>query len=245
MRMNTDALVLRVTDIGESDRVITLLSGEYGIIRAFANGAKKLKSSRQSATQTLCYSRFSIYKSRDSYIIDDATCIESFFRLRSDIEKLSLAQYFCELENELAPEMDDASEYLRLILNCLHMLVTGKRSQEFLKAVMELRIMTLSGYMPALAQCSVCDAAPTGAVKFTPASGCISCPECSATGLSITAGVLNAMRHICLAPANKLFSFEMPPDSLKQLCRVSEKYLISQSGRNYKALDFYNRLFRQ
>ena len=44
MRMNTDALVLRVTDIGESDRVITLLSGEYGIIRAFANGAKKLKA---------------------------------------------------------------------------------------------------------------------------------------------------------------------------------------------------------
>ncbi len=40
MRMNTDALVLRVTDTGESDRLLTLLTSEYGVLRAFANRAK-------------------------------------------------------------------------------------------------------------------------------------------------------------------------------------------------------------
>ncbi|MBQ8015801.1 MAG: recombination protein O N-terminal domain-containing protein, partial [Clostridia bacterium] len=42
MRMNTDALVLKVTDTGESDRLVTLLTSEYGVLRAFANRAKKI-----------------------------------------------------------------------------------------------------------------------------------------------------------------------------------------------------------
>lgn len=244
MKMETDGLVLKVTDIGESDRVLTLLTRDYGVIRAFANGAKKLKSSRQSATDSLCYSRFGIYKSRDSYIIDDAKCIESFFRLREDIEKLSLAQYFCELAGELAPEMEDASEYLRLILNCLHMLVTGKRSQLFLKSVAELRLLTISGYMPDVSVCGVCGRAASGGARFYPAEGRITCTNCSQGGTVITDGVLAAIRHICLAPTEKLFSFEMPLSSLSQLAAVSESYLHSQIPRPFRALDFYNKLFR-
>lgn len=242
MRINTDGLVLRVTDVGETDRVLTVLTRDYGLVRAFANGAKKLKSSSQSATQSLCYSRFSIYQSRDSYIIDDAQCLESFFRLRSDIEKLSLAQYFCELEGELAPEMDDASEYLKLILNCLHMLVTGKRSQLFLKAVAELRLLTLAGYMPDLSVCAACGAQPSGAVKFSSAEATVFCPACRPSGFTISAGVLSAMRHICTAPPERLFAFEMPEDSLRQLCAVSEKYMLTQTHGKFKALEFYNKV---
>jgi hypothetical protein len=78
MRMNTDALVLKVTDTGESDRLVTLLTAEYGVIRAFANRAKKINSKMHGATQTLCYGEFSVYRSRDSYIIDDAVAKEVF-----------------------------------------------------------------------------------------------------------------------------------------------------------------------
>ena len=55
MRMNTDALVLRVTDTGESDRLLTLLTSEYGVLRAFANRAKKINSKFMGATQSMCY----------------------------------------------------------------------------------------------------------------------------------------------------------------------------------------------
>ncbi len=43
---------------GESDRLVTLLTREEGIIRAFSPLAKTLKSKQGSATQLLCYSRF-------------------------------------------------------------------------------------------------------------------------------------------------------------------------------------------
>lgn len=67
------------------------------MVRASARGARNLKSRNASATQLLSYSRLSLYKGREKYIIDDAQPIQVFFDLRSDLEKLALAQYFCEL----------------------------------------------------------------------------------------------------------------------------------------------------
>ena len=64
MRMNTDGLVIKVNDTGENDRVITLLTRDYGLLRAFANGSKKVKSRLHSRTQTFCCSRFSISATR-------------------------------------------------------------------------------------------------------------------------------------------------------------------------------------
>lgn len=242
MRMNTDGLVLRVTDVGESDRVLTILTKDYGVLRAFANGAKKLKSSIQSASQPLCYSRFSVYKNRDSYIIDDAVCTESFFRLREDIEKLSLAQYFCELAMELAPELEDSSEQLSLVLNCLHLLVTGKRDMTFLKTVAELRLLTLAGYMPDVSGCASCGCEPEGNVRFDIGSGSIFCEKCAGQSASLSLGVLYALRHICLSEPGKLFSFEMPDPALKKLAAVSESYLRSQVKHSFRSLEFYHSL---
>lgn len=245
MKFSTDALVLKSADVGESDRVITVLTKDYGVMRAFSNGAKKLRNSKQSATQPLCYSHFTFYQSRDSFIVDDAQSIETFFRLRDDIEKLSLAQYFCELAAELAPEMEHSEQYLKLVLNCLYMLVNEKRSQKFLKAVIELRMLTLAGYMPSLGTCSACGKEPEGDVFFDIYGSCIYCSDCKHSGEKITAGILNAMRHICAAPPERLFAFELAPASLDKLSKLSERCLSAQTNRNYRALDFYNRLFRE
>lgn len=243
MRMNTDGIVLRVTDTGESDRAVTVLTRDFGVIHAFANGAKKVKSRFLGATQPLCFSRFSIYKSRNSYIIDEAQSIEVFFGLRDDIETLALAQYFCELAGELAPELDVADDFLRLLLNSLHILISGKRPQNQVKAVFEMRILTLAGYMPELSVCPHCGDEPENGIFFSVDEGCIYCQSSAHGGFEITAGVLSAMRHICTCGDKRIFAFEMPPASLSLLTEISEKYLVAQTQRRYKSLEFYKSLF--
>lgn len=242
MRMNTDALVLKVTDTGESDRLLTLLTSEYGVLRAFANRAKKINSKFIGATQSLCYADFSIYTGRDSYIIDDANAKEVFFGLRDNIEKLALAQYFCALAAELAPETEPASEYLRVVLNSLHMLEKDMRSPDFLKAVTELKLLTFAGFMPDLTVCRTCSGELRGESLFSPADGCVYCRFCAVAGVGITSGVLTAMRHICSSSIERIYSFSLPPNDEKLLARVTEKFLFAQTGRSYKALDFYKSL---
>ncbi len=242
MRMNTDALVLKVTDTGESDRLVTLLTSEYGVIRAFANRAKKINSRMHGATQSLCYGDFSIYKSRDSYIIDDAVAKEVFFGLRDDIEKISLAQYFCSLAMELAPEMEPARDYLRVTLNSLHMLQTGRRSNNFLKAVTELKFMVFSGFMPDLVACAGCGCEPEGEILFNVADGCVYCRNCG-SGMRINATVFASMRHVCANPVERMYSFSLPTEDEKRFAEVCERFLISQTGKRFKTLEFYKSLF--
>ena len=242
MRMNTDALVLKVTDTGESDRLVTLLTSEYGVVRAFANRAKKINSRMHGATQSLCYGDFSIYRNRDSYIIDDAVAKEVFFGLREDIEKLSLAQYFCALAMELAPETEPARDYLRVVLNSMHLLETGRRSNNFLKAVTELKFMVFSGFMPDLTACAGCGCEPEGDIYFNIDDGCVYCKKCS-NGIKINATVFTAMRHVCANPIERMYSFSLPAEDEKRFAEVCERFLLSQTGKRFKALEFYKSLF--
>ena len=62
MTYDTDALVIKAQNTGENDRLVTLLTRKYGVIRAFANGARSPKNKNASATSLLCYADFTITK---------------------------------------------------------------------------------------------------------------------------------------------------------------------------------------
>ena len=64
MQIETEGLVIREGSVGESDRLVTLLTKDEGVLRAFARRAKTVRSAQNSGTQLLCYSEFSIFKGR-------------------------------------------------------------------------------------------------------------------------------------------------------------------------------------
>ncbi len=239
MSIVTDALVLKVTDTGESDRVVTLLTADYGVVRAFANRAKKINSKMQAATQSLCYGHFSLYSGKDSYIIDSAEAKEVFFGLRQDIESLALGQYFCSLAYDIIPEGQPAPDSLRVILNSLSFLQNGKRSKDFLKAVTELKLISLAGFAPNLSVCALCGDNPTGKVYFDVSAGRFYCEMHNKGNELITPGVLTAMRHVIMNPINRIYSFTLSPQDEISFRNICEKFLLQQTKRTYNALEFY------
>lgn len=163
------------------------------------------------------------------------------FDLRNDIESLALAQYFCELAGEFAPVEDEAEEFLKLILNALHMLTKNKRPHNQLKAIVELRLMCLAGYMPDLVACCDCGEFDSGEMFFSPVEGVIICKKCidNHTGIELPPGVLSAMRHICYSEDAKLFSFTLSEENLRFLSEITENFLMIQTNKKFKTLDFY------
>ena len=244
MRLNTDGLVIREQNIGEADRRVILLTRDYGIVHAFARGARRIKSNALTATQLLSYSRFSIFQGRDSYIIDEAEPIEVFFALRGNMEALSLALYFAQLMAELAPELDDAEPYLRLILNTLHLLSSVKRPQLQLKAIFEMRLLSIAGYMPNLVACETCGAFESDPMFFDAVHGRLYCANCRPKGMhdTLPIGIVTAMRHIVFSDFDKVFHFTLPDDSIRTLANISERYLLAQTQRGFQTLDFYHQV---
>lgn len=243
MVIQTDALVLREQNIGENDRLVTLLTRDSGVIRAFVKVAGKAKSGLQSATQPLCYSRFSIYIGKNANRIKEAEAVEVYFGLRQDIEKVALAQYFTQLVSEVAPEGNESDELLKIMLNTLHFLHNGKKKPEQLKSIVELRVACMCGYMPLLEQCNVCGAEKSGRFVFDYLNGVICCENCGANPRGaysvVNNSILTALRYISQVDVSRLFSFNMSDEGLKALNEVTERYLITQLQRSFSALDFY------
>ena len=239
--MTVKGLIIRENNVGDYDRAVTILTKDHGIIRAFANGARRIKSRKMSSTGLLCYSDFSITSVRDTYRIDEASPIDIFFGLRSDFEALMLAEYFCELCQNFVEEEHSTSDYLRLILNSLAFLENKKRPARLIKAVTELRLLTLAGYMPDLSGCS-CD---TGAhLKFDTLGGVLVCADCRPENnrgvMTVNDTVVAAMRHITGCPFGRLYNFTLPCSDLDLLCSVCEGYVLMRADHGFPTLQFYN-----
>ena len=241
MNLTTDALIIRENNnIGESDRFVTALTRDCGVIRASVRGARNIKSRNSTATGLLCYSRLSLYKGREKYIVDDAEPLAVFFKVREQLDTLALAQYFCELAGVLAPPEEPAEEALRLLLNSLHYLSEGSRPLPIIKAVTELRLLCQAGYAPAIHTCAGCNA--DVGTWFSPTQGILLCESCRGTvpALPISPTVLAAMRHIVYAPFERCFAFSLPEPEAAALCDVSERFLLAQVGRGFNTLEFYH-----
>ena len=244
MRLNTNGLILKEQNIGESDKLVTVLTADLGVIKAFVRGAKSVKSKKQSATGLLCYSKLTLYTGKDAYIIDEAQATEVFFGLRNDIEKLALGQYFAELAFELAPKETNANEYLRTILNSLYFLSNGTHYPAKLKAIMELRLLSLSGYMPNLIACDKCGEYETDTMFVNFEHGLLYCENCAGSeiALPIPLEIISAMRHIVFSELKGLYDFKLPDESLEELSYITETYLKTKTEKHFKTLDFYNSL---
>lgn len=243
MRRITKGLVIREQTIGESDRLVTLLTADFGLVKAFVRRAKQIKSRLNSATTLFAYSDFSLYRSKDAFVVDDASPIEVFFGLRKDIDRLTLAQYFAQLAYEMSAEEQPEEELLRLTLNSLHLLCKGEKSLAQIKAVFEFRALCLGGYMPSILACDNCGTYETEMMYFDTLEGKIYCENCPKTGADrVPKNVITALRYICLTEPARIFSFSLSDENIKLLSDIAEKYTMSRVQRKLSALEFYKGL---
>ncbi len=244
MKINTRGLIIKDSALQNEDRLVTILTSDLGMIRAFVKRARRVKGASAAATQLLGYSNLTLFKNRDTYSVDEADAIDIFFELRSDIERLSLAQYFCEICCVFGTEGGGASEELRLVLNCLYMLARNKELPPvMIKAIFELRMAAIGGFMPELACCARCGN-ETENMYLSVTDGTLFCGECAGgIHMPVPNGVLAAMRHICYCELKRIFSFSLSDEGMKMLSNITEAYLLAQTDKEFTALKFYKSLF--
>lgn len=247
MQTTVKGLVIGEKILSNDNRLITILTEEQGLVRAFVKSIKKLGGSMAVSTDLFTYSSFVLFFNKEKYSVNSAEPLHIFYRLREDLEKTALASYLAQLAEQLCPEGEEAGEYLQLFLNCLHLLETDKRSPEFIKPVFELRMLTMSGYMPDLVGCQQCGEYQAESFCFSPSTGALICGRCS--GGAVPQGTvrlgpaqLAAMRHIIYSENKRIFGFKMSAEGLEYLGRISEWYLLTQLEKSFPSLDFYHRL---
>ncbi|MEG1069455.1 MAG: DNA repair protein RecO [Ruthenibacterium sp.] len=241
MQITTMGLVLRATKTGEADRILSVLTPDKGILSAVAKGSLRLKSKLFSGTGLFCYSEFTLFEGKTMYVVDEASVQNVFFGLHEDVESMALAMYFSEIAAILSPEGEEAQSQLKLLLNSLYFLSEKKRPPRLMKAIYELRALSLAGYMPNLVACADCVKYDGGSFYFNPATALLYCENCAAKHdftCNLDAAALDAMRHIVFASDEKLFSFTLSQQSTALLSNVMGQYRNYCLERPMKSLSF-------
>ncbi len=243
MKFQTDGLIIKEQNIGEQDKLVHALTKSHGVIKAFVRGAKNIKNQKCAPSSLLSYSRLTFYKSRESYIIGDARILKIFSKLRGDVKKTCLAQYFCELALTVCPKEQPAEKYLSLMLNSLYLISEGKRSEELVKPCLEMRMAAMAGYMPDLVMCSECGVYAAEEMYFSPRTGEILCASCRGIKqdgrIKLSEAAMTALRHTVYADDDKLFSFYLNDEGLRMINAASESYIQYRFEKEFKTLGFY------
>ncbi len=253
MTTEVKGLVIRTTDIKESDRMITIFTEEYGIVSALARGARSFKSRQMATTMQFCYSSFVLYKRGELYTVKESELIESFYGIRATIEGLALAAYIAEVLGDVTVA-EAERDLLRLSLNSLYAISERRAPLELIKAAFEIRTAAIIGFMPSVVECSVCGAR-TGNFYFDIMGGSITCYECNEKNIKerrelgdpheshiitlLSDGAKTALVYCIYSPLEKIFSFRISDEDMQLFSRASEEYLVNQLERSFKTLDFY------
>ena len=176
MLTEVKGLIIRTTDIRESDRMLTIYTEEQGIISALARGARSIKSRLMSTTTQFCYASFVLYGQGDKLWVKEAALIDNFYDIRSSIEGLALAGYIAEVLCHVATAEGDR-DLIRLSLNSLYAISRRTHPLNRIKAVFEMRLASILGFMPDVLRCRVCGTGE-GEFYFDIMAGAIECYHC-------------------------------------------------------------------
>jgi len=154
---------LKGMPLGEADRLVSVLTPEYGLIRAVVPGARKHKSTLRGRSELFVVNELLIVKGRSLDKIIQANTIESYSGLSGDLGKLAASQYLAEVVLCLALSEQPQTEIYQLLLEHLKRFeILGKNQLLFPYLAQALfHLLALAGIGPTVHACCLTQQALT------------------------------------------------------------------------------------
>jgi DNA repair protein RecO (recombination protein O) len=238
MEVKVNALMLRAIDYRENDKILTLLTAETGKITAGIKGVKKSGAKLKFAAQPFCFAEYILSKTGERYTVIQASEIESFYDLRTDINKFYAASAVCEGALAATYEGEDSG---RIFYECIHAITdmcNNDESDALIKFL--LNLLSICGYGLGLDNCVECGQVLTSQdkMRFDMNSGSFTCWDCG-NGTGASGVTYNVLRKA----AEKSFDQScITPDGKKRALRLLREYLTYKTDAKLLSLSEYIRL---
>lgn len=244
----TPGLVLWEMPLGESDKLLTVLTPQWGKLTIKAKGARRKNSRLAAAAQLLVYSEMKLFSYKDHYTLDEANSLAQFWHIKSDLILLALSSYFAELVRIVSDTDAPNGQLLSLLLNALYGLDTLQKPAALVKAAFELRLLSLAGYEPDLSVCAVCGSRQPSHPMLHLTEGQLHCSTCQIStpyesrSVPLCQDSLLAMRYILSASSKRFLSFVLEGSPLERMGNAAEAFLLAQLDHAVPTLSYYHQI---
>ena len=240
MNRSFRGVVIKEKPSGEKGKLLYVLTESEGVLQINATGARSISASYLKSVQLFAYSDLTVYEKNGRMTLTEATLIENFYGIRSDLLSFAAASYFAELCFSVSVAENDG--LLSLFLNCLYALAHSLSEVKLVKAVFEYRLCLIAGLAPDFSCCSECGG--QGSV-FELASSQLYCKNClpeGADGIELGEAVVKALEYLNNCAGNRILSFGIDGEDRNAFAYFCEKYMLYATDLAPKTLDFYKEI---
>jgi len=239
MMYRVEGIVIRGTDYGEGNKIVTLFTPTHGKQGVVVRGAKKPKSRFASLAQPFTYGDFSFFKSGGLGTLSSGEIIESFRELREDLTLAAYAAYAAELCDRAVGEEDAGSYLFHQLKACLEALAQGKDAQIVIRAF-EMKIVQAAGYAPLLDACANCGN-PEGPFRLSAAAGGVLCLRCSGRdpdAVPLEGGAWKLLRLFAALDLRRLGNTDVKASTKRRLAQAMRLWMDHHLGVKLKSRHF-------
>ena len=175
----SEAHVLRGVDFSETSRIITFLTPERGQMTCIAKGARRKNSPLSSALDTLNRVELVYYwkEGRSVQTLGEATLLEPFSRIKSDLERGAYAAFPLEIALKVAHENEPCQNFYRALSRGFYSLNAWDGDALAHCCWQVARLLASAGFTPELADCVQCgrEIGDNSGFDFRAGAVCASC----------------------------------------------------------------------
>ena len=239
----TEAIVLRTMDLGEADRVLTVLTPRLGKLRVIAKGVRRPRSRIGGALQAFSDVQLVLAVGRTFDVITSSSLEDPHLGLRNDLHSTAAAWYLVELVDRFVEGAADSHEPFRVLAQGLSALDAGDDvSREVVARWFELALLDAMGFRPELSQCLECGGViePEGNA-YSPVGGGVLCPQCAhrAHGArQISTDALKVMRHLQRSSLVGVIRLRLAPALHREVERLLHATVSAVTEREMRSRDF-------
>jgi DNA repair protein RecO (recombination protein O) len=243
----TEAVVLRHSNFGEADRLLTVYAPYMGKVRLLAKGVRRQKSRKAGHLETFTRTQLLVARGRNLDLITQAETIESYVALRQDLWRVSHAYYVAELVDRFSEERSENHPLYDLLCDVLGWICCSADLALTIR-FFELRLLDLVGYRPRLFQCPRCNTSLEPVTNFfSEEDGGVLCPRCGKgerTAKAISMGALKVLRYLQTHKYQECAGLQLTSRTRSEVERVLQKYLVYLLERRLKSAEFLSMLRR-
>jgi DNA repair protein RecO (recombination protein O) len=244
----TQAIVLRRTDFGEADRLLTVFTPDRGKLRLVAKGARKPSSRKSGHLELFSRGQFMVAVGRELDIVTQAETLEPFLPLREDLLRTTYAYYVAELADAFTAERDENGPLYRLLIDAYGWLCADE-DLALIARYYELHLLGLVGFQPQLFACIGCRKALEPEISYmSAADGGILCGRCGRNWMGaakVSVNALKVLRFLQSRDWDTCRLLRLSPATHAEIERLMNIYLTYHLERKLKSVDFIHRLRRQ
>jgi DNA repair protein RecO (recombination protein O) len=219
MLTKTEAVVLKSMKYGDTSKIVTFYTRQFGKLKGIAKGARKANNKFGSGLEPFSRVSLVIYKkeNRDLHLISQCDCIESYRKLHDNLERISAGLAVLELVDTLTHGEEENEPLFSLLVGTLSALNGAGRNFQSLQRAFQLKCAVIFGFAPSLEVCASCgrqlgSEEPLSHVGFQLSDGAIICSHCKrggkggnlATQMTISAPALRVLQRFLSAPTERI-----------------------------------------